>query len=121
MARTNDTSRQVHRVHADKGFSLIEMMVVLAIITIIMSSVFKSIDLTQRTSRSEQVKLDLTQEAREFVDQLTRDLRSAGYPYQRNMAGLTAHPRKPPFKLGDPTHPYNAPAMNFVDKSALSV
>ncbi|PYV47831.1 MAG: hypothetical protein DMG94_04905, partial [Acidobacteria bacterium] len=34
------------------GFSLIEMMMVLAIMTIIMGSVFKSIDLTQRTSRS---------------------------------------------------------------------
>src|SRR5947208_12606982 len=75
-----------NRNHAQKGFSLIEMMVVLAIITIIMASVFKSIDLTQRTSRSQQVKLDLTQQAREFIDQLTRDLRNAGYPYQRNMA-----------------------------------
>src|SRR5437773_9294409 len=86
MPRSRDRRQSLHRVRAEEGFSLIEMMVVLAIISIIMASVFKSIDLTQRTSRSQQVKLDLTQQAREFVDQLTRDLRNSGYPYQRNMA-----------------------------------
>lgn len=102
-----------------KGFSLIEMMVVLAIISIIMGSVFKSIDLTQRVSRSQQVKLDLTQQAREFVDQLTRDLRSAGYPYQRNMAGLTTDPNNAAYKLGDPTDPYNAPGVLYVANGSL--
>src|SRR5438309_1759401 len=108
-----------NRIHVQKGFSLIEMMVVLAIISIIMGSVFKSIDLTQRTSRSQQVKLDLTQESREFVDQLTRDLRNAGYPYQRNMAGLTTDPNNAAYKLGDPTDPYNAPGLIYVDKGSL--
>src|SRR5205807_9427129 len=88
-----------NRNHAQKGFSLIEMMVVLAIVTIIMGSVFKSIDLAQRTSRSQQVKLDLTQQAREFVDQLTRDLRNAGYPYQRNMANGTQDVANPAYNF----------------------
>src|SRR3954471_18427486 len=117
MARTNDTRRQVHRVHADKGFSLIEMMVVLAIITIIMASVFKSIDLTQRTSRSQQVKLDLTQQAREFIDQLTRDLRNAGYPYQRNMANAVDAVTGTSFISS--THPGNAPGLIFVNNGSL--
>jgi len=117
MARTNDTSRQVHRVHADKGFSLIEMMVVLAIITIIMASVFKSIDLTQRTSRSQQVKLDLTQQAREFIDQLTRDLRNAGYPYQRNMANTVDAVTGTSFI--SPNHPANAPGLIYVSNGSL--
>src|SRR5205809_2391916 len=89
--------------HAQKGFSLIEMMMVLAIMTIIMGSVFKSIDLTQRTSRSQQVKLDLTQQAREFVDQLTRDLRNAGYPHKRNMANGVADPNNAAYNLASPT------------------
>src|SRR5256886_9859704 len=96
MPRSRDRRQSLHRIRAHEGFSLIEMMVVMAIISIIMGSVFKSIDLTQRTARSQQVRLDLTQQAREFVDQLTRDLRSAGYPYQRNMAGLTNAPHHPP-------------------------
>src|SRR5215467_9752204 len=74
------------------GFSLIEMMVVLAIITLIMGSVVKAIDLTQQTARTQQVKLDLTQQAREFVDQLTHDLRNAGFPTQRNMTNATNDP-----------------------------
>ena len=101
------------------GFSLIEMMMVLAIMTIIMGSVFKSIDLTQRTSRSQQVKLDLTQQAREFVDQLTRDLRNAGYPHKRNMANGVADPNNAAYNLASPTDPYNAPGLIFVDNNAL--
>lgn len=68
-----------------RGFSLLETMVVMAVMTIIMGAVFRSIDLTQRTNSSEQVKLDLTQQAREFMDQLSRDLRNVGYPSSRNM------------------------------------
>src|SRR5436305_14246820 len=105
-----------NHIRAHEGFSLIEMMVVLAIISIIMGSVFKSIDLTQRTSRSQQVRLDLTQQAREFVDQLTRDLRSAGYPYQRNMAAPTTDPTNPAYKFGHPPANYNAPGLRYEDK-----
>jgi prepilin-type N-terminal cleavage/methylation domain-containing protein len=75
-----------------RGFSMIEMMVVLAVITIIMGVVFKSIAATQQTSTSQQIKVDLTQQARQFVDQLTRDLRSAGYPNTRNMAQGSTDP-----------------------------
>jgi len=67
------------------GFSLIELLVVMAVMVIIMGMVFKSINVTQQSSISEQVRLDLTQQSREFIDQITRDLRSAGYPNSRNM------------------------------------
>ena len=69
----------------EDGFSLIEMMIVILVISIIMGAVMKSINITQQASASQQVKLDLTQQAREFVDQLSRDLRSAGFPNVRNM------------------------------------
>jgi prepilin-type N-terminal cleavage/methylation domain-containing protein len=107
------------QVPAQRGFSLIEMMVVLAVLTIIMGSVFKSIDLTQRTSRNQQVKLDLTQQAREFVDQLTRDLRNAGYPYQRNMATGVQDPINPNYYFVNATDPYNAPGLIYVDNGSL--
>jgi prepilin-type N-terminal cleavage/methylation domain-containing protein len=99
------------------GFSLIEMMVVLAIITLIMGSVFKAIDLTQQTSRTQQVKLDLTQQARDFVDQLTHDLRNAGYPTQRNMTSGINDPNGVP--LVSPTSSFNAPGLIYVDNGAL--
>ena len=100
------------------GFSLIEMMVVLAIITLIMGSVFKAIDLTQQTSRTQQVKLDLTQQAREFVDQLTHDLRNAGFPTQRNMTSGIADGATG-YNLVSPTSPHNAPGLIYVDNGAL--
>src|SRR5215470_149036 len=103
----------------ETGFSLIEMMVVLAIITIIMGSVFKAIDLTQQTSRSQQVKLDLTQQAREFVDQLTHDLRNAGFPTQRNMSSGINDPNGGGYTLTSPTSPHNAPGLIYVDNGSL--
>jgi prepilin-type N-terminal cleavage/methylation domain-containing protein len=93
------------------GFSLIETMIVIGVITVIMAAVFKSINLTQQTSSSQQVKLDLTQQARSFMDQLTRDLRSTGYPNWRNMdptsAGIVT------------TNQYNAPGLIKIDVGTL--
>jgi prepilin-type N-terminal cleavage/methylation domain-containing protein len=76
----------------EKGFSMIETLIVVLVISIIMGSVFKSINLTQKASSSQQVQMDLTQQAREFVDQLTRDLRSAGFPNSRNMYATATDP-----------------------------
>lgn len=102
---------QMRRFGAQSGFSLIETMIVVLIITVIMAAVFKSINLTQQTSASQQVKLDMTQQAREFMDQLTRDLRSTGYPNWRNMdptnAGIVT------------TNQYNAPGLIKVDIGTL--
>lgn len=74
------------RARGELGFSLVELLIVILVIGIIMGGVFRAIALMQQTSTSQQVKLDLTQQAREFVDQLTQDLRSSGYPNLRNMS-----------------------------------
>ncbi len=66
------------------GFSLIELLIVIAILSIVMGAVFSQITDIQRSSATEQVKLDLFQESREFMDQISRDLRSAGYPNPHN-------------------------------------
>src|ERR1700751_5027149 len=86
---------------AQSGFSLIEMMVAIAVLTLIMGVVFGSINRAQQTSSSEQIKLGLTQQGREFMDQLTRDLRSTGYPNWRNTDPTSA--------FGSPTSQYNSP------------
>src|SRR5690349_19401850 len=108
-------SRPSRHALAQSGFSMIEMMIVIAVLMFIMCSVSECSDLTQRTSRNQQVKLDLTQQAREFVDQLTRDLRNAGYPYQRNMANGTADPSSPAYNFINATSPHNAPGLIYVD------
>lgn len=65
------------------GFSLIELIVVVAILTLVMGVVFQQMIQVQQRSRSEDSKMDMTQETREFVDEMVRDLHQAGYPPTR--------------------------------------
>src|SRR5437870_1775649 len=76
------------------GFSLLELMVVLIIVLTISGAVFQTINMTTQRSAAEQTKVDMFQEAREFMDQMSRDLRQAGYPSPRNYdpAVLTLNP-----------------------------
>src|SRR3954466_11727683 len=68
---------------AQAGFSLIELMIVILLLSVIMGSVFSQIDLVQKRFRTEQNKLDISQTAREFLDQIVRDVHKAGYPNLR--------------------------------------
>ncbi len=68
------------------GFSLLELLVAVALLTVIMGAIFSQIDTAQQNSSAEQVKMDLFQQSREFMDQMGRDLRTAGYPNQRNFS-----------------------------------
>ncbi len=74
--------------NCEAGFSLIEMLLSVLVLVIVMTAVFKQIDIVQRHSKNESMKLDLTQESRAFADQFARDLHMSGYPsskqYQSN-------------------------------------
>jgi len=48
--------------------------------SIVMAAIFSQITLVQQRARTEQAKLDIFQESREFMDQLVRDLHQTGYP-----------------------------------------
>lgn len=78
----------------NSGFSLIELMIVLVVLGIVMGSVFKLVNVATARSSTEQAKLDMFQEAREFMDQMSRDLRQAGFPTARNFTStaLTVSP-----------------------------
>jgi prepilin-type N-terminal cleavage/methylation domain-containing protein len=71
---------------SSSGFSLIELMIALIILLIVSGAVFQVLNLATERSSTEQAKLDMFQEAREFMDQMSRDLRLAGYPNARNFA-----------------------------------
>jgi len=71
------------------GFTLIETLITIIILSIIMAAVFKQIDVAQKRSSAEQQKLDMFQESREFGDMMARDLRNTGYPNSRNLSGST--------------------------------
>ena len=68
---------------SQRGFSLIEMMAVLVILTIVMGVVFKQMISLQQRYRSEAVRTDAFSEAREFMDQFARDVHQSGYPHTR--------------------------------------
>jgi prepilin-type N-terminal cleavage/methylation domain-containing protein len=68
------------KVNTRKGFSLVEMMMVVLILTILVGTMFRQIDRAQTRYSVETRKLDLTQQNRDFIDQFTRDLHQAGYP-----------------------------------------
>jgi prepilin-type N-terminal cleavage/methylation domain-containing protein len=62
------------------GFTLLELMIVCAVLAIVLGAVFEGINTVIQRSQSEQVKVDLTQAGREFVDEFERDLHEVGYP-----------------------------------------
>jgi prepilin-type N-terminal cleavage/methylation domain-containing protein len=70
--------------HAEQGFSLLEMLVAVAILTIVLGVVFHQINNAQVRYGAEESKVDLAQEARSGLDTITRDLHQSGYP-TRNM------------------------------------
>jgi prepilin-type N-terminal cleavage/methylation domain-containing protein len=67
-------------IRSQAGFSLLELVIVCAILTIVLAAIFNGVDLVTQRSHAEQTKVDLTQEGREFVDEFERDLHQAGYP-----------------------------------------
>jgi prepilin-type N-terminal cleavage/methylation domain-containing protein len=66
--------------NSQAGFSLLEMVIVCAILTIVLASIFNGINTSIQRSQAEQVKVGLVQEGREFIDEFERDLHQAGYP-----------------------------------------
>lgn len=68
------------RAGKEQGFSLMELMIVLAILVSVIGFVTSSIMQVERRSASAVNKTGLAQESRQFMDQILRDLRQSGYP-----------------------------------------
>src|SRR3984893_14948696 len=66
-----------------QGFSLVELLTVMVLMSITVGAVMSQISLMQQRSRGEQAKVDIFQESRDFVDQFVRDVHEAGYPSAR--------------------------------------
>jgi prepilin-type N-terminal cleavage/methylation domain len=76
------------------GFTLVEMLVSLAILAAVTGAVFEQINLMLKKANSEAVSVDLNQESRDFLDQAVRDLHMAGYPSAGMYSNPAAHPEK---------------------------
>jgi prepilin-type N-terminal cleavage/methylation domain-containing protein len=79
----------------ESGFSLIEMLVVVAILSIVTGGIFLQLDTAQQRMNAEQTKVDNFDEARDFVDQFFRDINQIGYPngHMVSFAAVQTDPR----------------------------
>ena len=75
---------RILRPRVQHGFTLIELLISCAVLLIVLGSVFRYIAIAIQRSQAEETKMDLTQQAREFVDEFERDLHQAGYPNCRS-------------------------------------
>jgi prepilin-type N-terminal cleavage/methylation domain-containing protein len=73
-------NRARRHASAADGFSLIELMISLVIVVIVFAIAMQAmVEMVQRKS-VETNKMDLVQESREFMDQITNDIHQSGYP-----------------------------------------
>jgi prepilin-type N-terminal cleavage/methylation domain-containing protein len=108
------TSRQKF-VPLQAGFTLIELMIVCTILAIVLGAVFQGISTVIQRSQSEQVKVDLTQAGREFVDEFERDIHQVGYPNCRMVATVAGATTNCPADFSAPT------ASAVANNSAVAV
>lgn len=75
-----------------RGYTLLELLIVLVILATVTGAVFEQINAMQKKAGSETMKLDMNQQAREFLDQTVRDLHMAGYPGASMYSNPLLHP-----------------------------
>jgi len=68
------------RSKVQRGFSLVELMFSMFILVLVISVAFDQIMQLQKKAASESSRLEMSQEAREFIDQTVHDLHLAGNP-----------------------------------------
>ena len=78
MKDTDKKKRDATRLQ--RGFSLLEFLVSVAILTTVIAVVTDGMIQIQKNSASDVGKVGVAQETRQFMDQILRDLRQSGYP-----------------------------------------
>jgi prepilin-type N-terminal cleavage/methylation domain-containing protein len=63
-----------------RGFTMIELMVSMVILTLVAGVLVEGLRTLQQRNTMDTTKVDLTQESREFMDQIVGDIRQSGYP-----------------------------------------
>jgi len=73
-----DKNRSATRLQ--RGFSLVELMISMAILTVVVGVMTDGMIQIQKKGASDVNKVDVAQESRQFMDQILRDLRQCGFP-----------------------------------------
>src|SRR5215813_5892935 len=74
------------------GFSLVELLITLLVMGIVVGITLNGVNNVQKRNMAESNKLDMTQQAREALDQMVRDLHQAGWPTPASSPGNSAPP-----------------------------
>lgn len=77
-------SRVSNSITVERGFSLLEILVVVGIISIVLGAILAQVNQVQQRATTEEGKVDDFQQARDFMDQIFRDTRQMGYPNVHN-------------------------------------
>ena len=75
---------------SQSGFSLLELLVVVVILTIVLTVVVSGVTEIQKGNTTQAVNVDLSQESRQFMDQVVQDLHQAGYPSSKMLDAATS-------------------------------
>jgi prepilin-type N-terminal cleavage/methylation domain-containing protein len=70
---------------SQRGFSLIELIVAMGILAAILGYVMAGVSDIQKKASTDINRLGVSQEARQFMDQILRDLRQSGFPNWRSV------------------------------------
>ena len=84
-----------------KGFSLIELMVVMAITSIVMAGIYMFYQSNLRSHITQQALVDMQQDMRAAMYMMTREIRMAGYNVGDDEAFLIASTAEVQFQLDD--------------------
>lgn len=74
--------RNIPRVR-QRGFTILEVMIAVAILTAVLAVVVESLVQLQQKNSTEVSRVDLTQESRQFMDQIVNDVHQTGFPNVR--------------------------------------
>lgn len=105
-----------------RGFSLIELMMVLGIFLVVSGAVFGLLNAAQIRYRAEREFLESFQGARLGVELMVRDIHNAGYPPPHTFPGNLGTPPTPaaPYPAGTWDDPLAAP-VSLQDRFAIGI
>lgn len=84
-AMLHDVKSRARSRAPQRGFSLVELLIVVTILTIVLGVVMSGMVQMQQRNSAESSKVDTVQETRDFIDQVVRDVHEVGYPPGRTM------------------------------------
>jgi prepilin-type N-terminal cleavage/methylation domain-containing protein len=80
------------RERSQFGFSLLELMIAIVVLAVVVAVIVSGVTQLQKTNTAQAVNVDLTQESRQFMDQVVEDLHQAGFPPVAMFDNATTNP-----------------------------